>query len=83
MYPGTEILMFANQVLQKSIPEYLSSMKGKCDRDGIFIWEPLGTWEGFMAMLIQMESEPPLYFPAAAQGLVTAKSKEPLDSEDN
>ena len=42
LYPGNEILMFANQVLQNSIPEYLSSMKGKCDRDGILYLRPLG-----------------------------------------
>lgn len=48
-----------------------------------FIWEPLGTWEWLHGDANQMESEPPYISSAAAQGLVTAKSKEPLDSEDN
>lgn len=52
--------MFANQVLQKSIPEYLSSMERENDRDGILYLRALGKHvEWLHGDVNQMESEPP------------------------
>ena len=48
-----------------------------------FIWEHLEIWEWLHGDANQMKSEPSYISSAAAQGLLTAKSKEPFDSEDN